>query len=110
MLSFPHDVHNNSAPSNLSDMLTLSHQIHNHNTRSSAAGNYYINRSKLNQHKNSFSKIGCKIWNGIPGKLRNFPKHILKKKITILFQNLQVQDSYVDVEQIISDISKAKST
>lgn len=38
-----HDVHNNLIPSNLSGMFTLSHQIHNHNTRSSSAGNYYIN-------------------------------------------------------------------
>ena len=27
---------------------------------------------------------------------------------TIVLQNLQVQDSYVDVEQIISDMSKVK--
>ena len=41
--------------------------------------------------------------------LRNLPKHIFKEKIaTILFQNLQVQDSYGDVEQIISDMSKVK--
>ena len=107
-----HDVHNNLIPSNLSDMFTLSHQIHNHNqTRSSSAGNYYINCSRLNQHENSFSRIGCKIWNSIPGNLRNLPKHIFKEKITtILFQNLQVQDSYVDVERIISDMSKVKSS
>ena len=30
-------------------------------------------------------------------------------KTTILFQNLQVQDSYVDVERIISDMSKVQS-
>ena len=60
----------------------------------------YINCSRLNQNKNSFSRIGCKIWNSIPGNLRNLPKHIFTEKITILFQNLQVQDSYVDVEQI----------
>ena len=103
------DVHNNLIPFNLSGMFTLSHQIHNHNTRSSSTGNYYINFSRLNQNKNSFSRIGCKIWNSIPGNLRNLPKHIFKEKITaILFQNLEVQDSYVDVEQIISDMSKVK--
>ena len=35
-----HDVHNNLIPFNLSGMFTLSYQIHNHNTRSSSAGNY----------------------------------------------------------------------
>ena len=105
-----HDVHNNLIPSNLSGMFSLSRQIHNHNTRSSSAGNYYINCFRLKQNKNSFSRIGCKIWNSIPGNLRNLPKHIFKEKITtILFQNLQVQDSYVDVEQIISDMSKVNS-
>lgn len=105
-----HDVHNNlTPPPNLSGLFTLSHQIHNHNTRSSSAGNYYINYSRLNQHKNSFSRIGCKIWNSIPWNLRNLPKDIFKKKLTtILFQNLQVQDSYVDVERIINDVSKVK--
>ena len=103
-----HDIHNNLIPSNLSDMFTLSHQIHNRNTRFSSAGNYYINCSRLNQNKNSFSRIGRKIWNSIPGNVRNLPKHIFKEKITILFQNLQVQDSYVDLEQIISDMSKAR--
>ena len=105
-----HDVHNNLIPSNLSGMFSLSRQIHNHNTRSSSAGNYYINCFRLKQNKNPFSRIGCKIWNSIPGNLRNLPKHIFKEKITtILFQNLQVQDSYVDVEQIISDMSKVNS-
>ena len=42
-----HDVHNNLIPSNLSGLFTLSHQIHNHNTRSSSAGNYYVNCSRL---------------------------------------------------------------
>ena len=73
-----HDVHNNLAPSNLSGMFTLSHQIHNHNTQSLSAGNYYINCSRLNQHKKSFSKICCKIWNSIQGNLRNLRKHIFK--------------------------------
>ena len=44
----------------------------------------------------------------MPGSLKNLPKHIFKEKITILFQNFQAQDSYVDVEQIIGDMSKAK--
>ena len=97
------DFHNNLIPSNLSDMFTLSHQIHNHNTRSSSAGNYYINCSRLNQQTHS---------QGLAAKfgIRNLPKHIFKEKITTLFQNLQVLDSYVDVERIISDMLKVKSS
>ena len=58
-----------------------------------------INCSRLNQHKISFSIIGCKIWNGISGKLKNLPKHFFKKKIaTILFQNLPVYGSCVNMD------------
>ena len=46
------DVHNNSVPSTLSDIFTRTHQTHNYNTRSSSAGNYYIDYSRTNQYKN----------------------------------------------------------
>ena len=36
------DVHNNSLQSSLSNIFTRTHQMHNYNTRSSTAGNYYI--------------------------------------------------------------------
>ena len=46
------DVHNNSVPFTLSGIFTRTHQTHNYNTRSSSAGNYYINYSRTNQYKN----------------------------------------------------------
>ena len=97
------DVHNNSVPSTLLDMFTRTPQMHNYNTRSSSAGNYYINCSRTNQYKNSFARIGAKIWNSIPENLRNLPKHVFKEEITkLLFQKLEDQDSYVDVEKLIN--------
>ena len=52
------------------------HQIHNYNTRSPSAGNYYTNYSRTNQYKDSFARIGAKIWNSIQENLRNLPKLI----------------------------------
>ena len=74
-----HDVSNNLAPKNISNCFTLNQNIHQYSTRSSTAGNYYINFSKTNQHKNSFSVIGAKIWNSLLGSTRNLPKHMYKK-------------------------------
>ena len=69
---------------------------------------YYINHSRLNHHKNSFSIVGAKIWNSIPESYRRLPKHIFKKKIkTLLFETLESLDSYADTSTIISEIKKA---
>ena len=58
-----HDVSNDSAPPSINGIFTLSSQVHNYNTRSSPAGNFYKKYSVLNHHKNSFASVGAKIWN-----------------------------------------------
>ena len=73
-----------------------------------SSGNYYINPSRLNHHKNSFSIVGAKIWNSIPESYRSPPKHIFKKKIqALLFVTLETLDSYADTSTLISEIKKA---
>ena len=75
------DITTNSAPQNICNLFTSTQDIHQYNTRSASSGNYYINHSRLNHHKNSFSIVGPKIWNSIPGKLSKTTKaHILKFK------------------------------
>ena len=97
------DVHNNSVPSTLLDRFTRTHQMHNYNTRSSTAGNYYINYSRTNQYKNSFARMRTKTWNSIPENLKNLPKHVVTKEMTkLLLQKLKDQVSYVDVEKLIN--------
>ena len=103
------DVYNNVTPSNLTDLFTPTYKVHNYNTRSSAAGNYYVDHSRLDHLNNSFSRMGPRIWNSIPEYLRKLPKHIFKKKLTaILFKILRAQDTYVDKQNIIDNISKQK--
>ena len=61
-----HDVYNKFVPCNISDLFTPTKDVHHHNTRSSTAGDFYINHSPLNHYKNSFSVMGAKIWSSIP--------------------------------------------
>ena len=102
------DITTNSAPQNICNLFTFTQDIHQYNTRSASSGNYYINHSRLNHHKNSFSIVGAKIWNSIPESYRRLPKHIFKKKIkTLLFETLESLDSYADTSTLISEIKKA---
>lgn len=102
-----HDVNNDVIPSQLKDLFIPTEKIHSYNTRSSASNNFYIKKSTLEIERKSFSRIGAKLWNEIPTKLRTLPKFIFKRKIrTILFNILELEDSYEDLESIISKVSK----
>ena len=70
------DITTNSAPQNICNLFTFTQDIHQSNTRSASSGNYFINRSRLNHHKNSFSIVGAKIWNSIPESYWKLPKQI----------------------------------
>ena len=103
------DITTNSAPQNICSLFTSTQDIHQYNTRSASSGNYmyYINHSRLNHHKNSFSIVGAKIWNSIPESYRRLPKHIFKKKMqALLFVTLETLDSYADTSTLISEIRK----
>ena len=58
-----HDILKNVSPPNVSNSFTYSSKVHHHNTRFSAAGNFYIKYSRTGHMKSSFSRIGAKIWN-----------------------------------------------
>ena len=102
------DITTNSAPQNICNLFTSTQDIHQYHTRSASFGNYYINYSRLNHHKNSFSIVGAKIWNSIPESYRRLPKHIFKKEIqSLLFETLETLDSYADISALISEIRKS---
>ena len=55
--------------------------------------------------KKSFSRIGAKLWNEIPTKLRYLPKRTFSKRIRdLLLLLLESEDSYVDLETMISKL------
>ena len=77
-----HDISNNRAPFIISELFVRSNMIPSHYTRFSAAGNFYVQRSRLNQLLLSFSRSGVKIWNKIPLTLREQRKDPFKRKST----------------------------
>ena len=102
-----HDVSNNVTPPNVSKLFTYSSKVHHHNTRFSAAGNFYIKHSRTDHMKNSFSRIGAKIWNCIPDSNRALPKYKFKNTLqSRLLDILILQDTYVGVRTFIDIFSK----
>ena len=96
-----HDVSNDLVPPNLKDLFIPTAKIHSYNTRASASKNFYIEIKRK-----SFSRIGAKLWNEIPTKLRALPKATFEKKIQMILLNiLQNEESYEDLESIISKVN-----
>ena len=97
-----HDVSNNVTPPNVSKLFTYSSKAHHHNTRFSAAGNFYIKHSRTDHMKNSFSRIGAKIWNCIPDSNRVLPKYKFKNTLQSRLLDILIQeDTYVGVRTLI---------
>ena len=75
-----HDVSNDLVSSNLKDLFVSTAKIHSYNTRASASKNFYIQKSNTEIKRKSFSRIGAKLWNEIPTKLRALPKATFKRR------------------------------
>ena len=102
-----HDISNHLTPPDICDLFTTTDQIHNHHTRSSAKGDYFVQYSRLNKQKNSFSRTGVRIWNSLPLYMRDFSKHLFKKKIhSELLQMLSEEDEYIEVAKLVKLFSK----
>ena len=92
------DVFNNVTPPIVSNLFTYSSKLHHHNTRFSAAGNFYLKHSRTDHMKNSFSRIGAKIWNSIPDSDRALPKYKFKDNLQSRLLDILIQeDTYVGV-------------
>ena len=101
-----HDVSNDLVPSNMKDLFVHMAKIHSNNTRASVSKNFYIQKSNIEIQRKSLSRIGAKLWNEIPTKLRALPKATFKKKIQmILLKTMENEDSYKDLEFIISKVN-----
>ena len=101
-----YDVSNDLVPSNLKHLFVPTANIHSYNTRPSVSKNFYIQKSNTEIRGKSFSRIGAKLWNEIPTKLRALPKATFKKKIQIIWLKiLEIEDFYKDLEFIISKVN-----
>ena len=109
--SLMHDVINKNAPENLINFFTHVSDIHQYATRSSTSKNLFTKPTKLNIQLNSFSQIGVRLWNYIPGDIRVMSKRsfFLKKYLSDhLFSTLESEDHYFDVSESIQAFSKLK--
>ena len=105
------DVSNNLVPTNIQELfLPLSH-VHLYDTRSFTSQNFYRKKSNLEIKKNSFSRLGAKLWNEIPTKLRTLSKHKLKFNIRASLRDiLETGDTYTyyETDEIILKMKKAE--
>ena len=77
------------------------YNISGYKSRSAIAGNFYVEMSRTNQRLLSFSRIGTKIWNGIPPKIRQLKKSHFKRKLNeLLLKFLKIEEMNVDMRYI----------
>ena len=94
---------NNRAPSKISELFVRTNMSHSHYTRFSAAGNFYVQRSRLNHLLLYFSRSGVRIWNKIPPTLLEQRKDPFKRKLhKLLIKVLETKKVYVDMSTITS--------
>ena len=99
--SLLHDIENHCAPPNISELFTRSEQVHSYPTRFSVAGSFYVKQARTNHQLFSFSRVGAKIWNGIPPELRELRKAPFKRKLThLLLKILETEEMNVDMRYI----------
>ena len=68
---------------------------------------FYTKESRLNFKRNAFSRVGVKIWNGIPQILKERARKAFRRSLkAMLLDNLQTEDSYIDVNTIIVKMKK----
>ena len=59
--SLMYDINSNNAPINMLNLFKKTSSIHWYNTRSSTSGNLYVQNSRLEMQKRSFSRLGVRL-------------------------------------------------
>ena len=109
IMDIMHDVYNNVTPSKISNLFTFTSEIHTYNTRSISSEMYHVKYSRTNQRRCSFTRIGVKVWNCIPLKIRKLSKNKFKKEIKSTLRDIFCEeDSYLDTPSIIKKLNKQK--
>ena len=98
-----YDINTNFAPIKISNLFSKITSVHSYSTRSSTSEHLFTNQSALNVQSKTFSRVGVKIWNGIPSSLKNVSRNCFKKTIrTKLIEILETENSYADIDTLIS--------
>ena len=103
------DVSKSLVPTNIQELFLPLSRVHSYGTRESTSQNFYRKKSNLEIKKNSFSRLGAKLWNEIPNKLRTLSKHKLKFNIRAsLFDILETCNTYYETDEFILKMKKAE--
>ena len=90
-------INNNNAHLNVLKLFQKTSSIQTYNARSYISGNFYVQSTRLEIHKRSFSRFGVKLWNEIPCSLRNLPKKEFKREIRrILIDILAKEHDHIE--------------
>ena len=104
--SLMYDVHNNLAPDHIRQLFKHVSDVHSYNTRSATTNKFYVLPSRVDQQKNSFSRLGVRLWNALPENISKLKtKNLFKKRLRELLINiLKTENSYPSTASIISKI------
>ena len=105
-----HDVANQIAPSNILDLFIKTSYVHSYNTRSSTSQIYYQKFSRLKVQNKAFSRVGPRLWNELPARMRSLPVKTVKKELDNLLLSVPEQcNDYLDTDQITYTFALKKS-
>ena len=104
-----HDVNNNNTPLNILNFFQKLSVVHSYNTRSFTSGKFYVQSSRLEIQKRSFSRFGVKLWNEIPQRVKALSTKAYKREIRgILFKILRNENDYIETSTIIKKVGLVK--
>ena len=63
-------VDNNLVPETMTDVFQLTAEVHNYNTRSTAARNYYVHNANLMKTRKAVTYAGSVVWNKLPNAIK----------------------------------------
>ena len=95
-----HDVANQIAPSNiLLDLFIKASHVQSCNTCPFTSQNYYQKFSRLEVQNKAFSRVGPRLWNELPARMRSLPMKTFKNELhNLLLSVLEQCDDYPDTD------------
>ena len=95
--NFMHDINNNNAPLNILKLFQKTSSMHTYNTRSSTCGNLYVQSTRLEIHKRSFSRFGVNCGIRYRVACETYPKKEFKREIRrLLLDILEEENDHIE--------------
>ena len=82
---FMHSFHHGNLPCIFDSYYTSVATQHNHNTRSIADKNYYLQRMHSQSGQSALNYVGVTIWNKIPLHVKLHSKYLFSKQLKNIF-------------------------